>query len=81
MRKTLKISPVSPIQQLPSACGLEPGLAWIPLTLDRVIERKNVNTLAVFDVVAGVDSGDIAKLDTQVVTSDYVRVRTIESVI
>lgn len=39
-------------------------------TLDGVIERKDVDALSVFDIVAGVDGSNVAKLDTEVVTSD-----------
>lgn len=38
--------------------------------LDRVVERQDVDALAVLDVVAGVDGGNVAELDAQIVASD-----------
>lgn len=40
------------------------------LTLDRIVERQNMNALAVLDVVAGVNGGNVTKLDAQIVASD-----------
>ena len=42
----------------------------LKLTLDRIVEREDVNPLAVLDVVAGVDGGNVSELDAQVVASD-----------
>jgi len=40
------------------------------LTLDGIVERKNVNSLSVLDVMASMHSSDITELDAEVVTSD-----------
>lgn len=40
------------------------------LTFDRVVERQDVDTLAVLDVVARADVDQIAELDAQVVASN-----------
>lgn len=42
----------------------------VQLTLDRVVEGEDVNPLSVLDVVAGVNGGDVTKLDAEVVARD-----------
>lgn len=39
-------------------------------TLDRVVERQNVHSLAVLDIVAGVNVTEITELDSKVVSGD-----------
>jgi len=45
-------------------------------TLDRVIERKNVHALSIFDVKTLVNVDKIAELDAKVVTCDLVHLYT-----
>jgi hypothetical protein len=45
-------------------------------TLDRVIERKNVHSLSIFDVKTLVNIDEIAELDAKVVTCDLVHLYT-----
>ena len=40
--------------------------------LDRIVERQNVHTLAIFDIKALVDIDQVAKLDAKVVTRNFV---------
>lgn len=40
-------------------------------TFNRVVERQDVDTLAVLNVVAWVDVAEISKLDAKVVTGNY----------
>jgi hypothetical protein len=42
-------------------------------TLDRVVERQNVDPLAVFYIQAWMDVNEIAQFNVQVVTSDFVQ--------
>ena len=45
-------------------------------SLDRVVERKNMDALSVLDVEALVDVNEITELDAQVVTRDLVDANT-----
>ena len=45
-------------------------MGLIQRTLNRVVERKDVNPLSVLDIVAGMDICQISELDSQVVSGD-----------
>ena len=40
------------------------------LTLDRVVERQDMNPLSVLDIVTSVNVGQVSQLDPQVVSGD-----------
>lgn len=44
--------------------------------LDRIVERQNVHTLAIFDIKALVDIDQVAKLDAKVITRNLVHLNT-----
>lgn len=72
MRKTLKMSPVRPERKGGVVSSLPPPTRNpLKLTLNRVVEGKNVDALSVLDVMASVDGGDVTELHTEVVASDY----------
>lgn len=48
-------------------------------TLDRVVERQDVDTFAVLDVVARMDGCDVTKLDPEVVAGDCAKSVSVKS--